>query len=603
MSTSHVSTKLINKIQRDTNPLHIYEQNYGKLTDDEVNAELNKLKGQEGVKSKMEKNTKKMYHKVNKFTDFIRSKYGARSYSISKIMRKAKKYMDDYDLSDREFHLFKILYEQKLLRPKSALRDSSKSKIGDLLGSIIPYSIEKSSLDKLSSDDSKALLQIVHLARARKHLHARSVIQTKMYTDCAPNVLLSSFDNRLHNPQCYVNPIIVAMFFPKIEAFENRMLNSFLAGTIRDRKLGAPVRYRPDYEFFIDLTTDRNDLVCTNKSVMMDVLNRVHVQEGLRTIVHNMRSGRLFECDGDSFLTAIDQCRSTPFDNPHLLYVNDEGTILRRLLNVFSFRPTHVITSPVYNIQSSLGMPSMSSINQMSMIEVKLPFPGSNPLSRTSTRKTLMSGLEESQIFIENGVMIPKKQQIIYNRDVVIFYVNRRYHKLSNVNSAYVFNRLPLNMGGSEDINTYPVDYRFRERIADKTYFLRSVVAIETDPCNPNLITGSCTLVVKHDDYLDNNRYDDINNAQRVRCLLYKPSICTTMSDANLSAASVQNGVIRNQSRPFFRIPVNGTDAIQEGDDYPLSDNFDDIVSRYGTIFIYSRAPKRCPGDASCGDR
>lgn len=598
---SKTPSRLVDKIQRDTNSGRaLYPEEYGQLRTEDITSELDKLKTQEHAKSKLERETNKMYHRVNKFTDMIRRKYGSRSYSFTKILKKARKHMEEHGLSDRDFHLFKVLYEQKLINPRSKLIIEGKSEIGKLLGGIIPYTVGKGQLKNLDAEDTRALLEIINLAERSKHHHARSVVQNQLYRDCAPNVLIASFDNRVHNPHCFVHPVLVAMFFPKIEVFEDRMLNSFLAGVIKDRKTGAPLRYRPDYELFVDITTDKNDLVCSNKSVMTDLLSRVHVQESLRRIIHNMRSGRLFECDGDSFLTAIDRCRSTPFDNPHLLYVKDEGTILRRLLNIFSFRPTHVITSSVYNVNSSMAVPTASSINQLSMIEVKLPFPGS--ITAGQPTKHLMAGLSEPQIFIENGVMVPKRQQIIFNREAVIFYVNRRYQSIPHINNAYVFQRLPLTIGGHEKINTFPVDFRLVERIAGEYYYLRSVVIVDVDPCNPDVIIGSSALIVKHDEFVNEDRHL-LAKKNDARFFIYKPSVCSMVFDKTNLAQDLADGNLVRNSRPFFKLPATPQDAVAEGvlDNHDvLEDNFSTLASNYGTVFIYTKRPFECGKNKLC---
>jgi hypothetical protein len=44
--------------------------------------------------------------------------------------------------------------------------------------------------------------------------------------------------------------------------------------------------------------------------------------------------------------------------------------------------------------------------------------------------------------YLENGIVIPKQNQIVYSREVIFFYVNRRFQSIHSMfNSTYQFQR------------------------------------------------------------------------------------------------------------------------------------------------------------------
>jgi hypothetical protein len=70
-------------------------------------------------------------------------------------------------------------------------------------------------------------------------------------------------------------------------------------------------------------------------------------------------------------------CRLNKYDTPDLIYGRYDGTILKRLISAFSFRPTIVSTLPIYsNIMVNVNpyqqhvRPVVTSV---SMINLKLP--------------------------------------------------------------------------------------------------------------------------------------------------------------------------------------------------------------------------------------
>ena len=495
---------------------------------------------------------------ARKFAKFINRKYKSRDLAFPTLVKKARKYKKSYNLSDSVFHTAMKIYEQRYMTPSRSvhLEVRGSSEIGRQLG--VPsgpaYDKPAAGLD-VSGDDKKYVQAIMDIAKSNTQLHSHAVLQSFTYTDCADNVLYSTFNSNIHNPGCAVNPVLAALFVPKIQAVDDRFVNSNLAQIIERRYRNMPIIYRQDHEFYFDITTDSNDLVCDQRSIYKDLLNRVNVQESIRRIVWNIRNGILFECDNNDFINLINDCSISFYDAPHLLFMRDEGTILRRLLNIFSFRPTYVTTRPlVGNLGQSVVNP-FPDIRPMSMIEVRLPVSG----TAVGAPVVLENAIETPQWYVENKFVVAKMQTIVYSRDVLFFYVNRRIHSIEIFKEYYYYSRMPRKMLGSEKANTYPVDVRQVISINDETYFLRSVVCLKVD--GNGTIIGANTHLVKYDADFTNNQlmvYDGIESSQ-------------------VSTSAVHG--IRRQA-PITNYTAVGPDGVEQ---------WENSVRELGTIFVYAR--------------
>ena len=309
---------------------------------------------------------------VRKLAKSLYAKYGNRS--LFEVMKKARKHLRTYGLSEGDLNLVKLAYETLIDRSQSGMVKTTQPQnvIGKALGMVHPPFVVDRHVSVRDSD-RPFLDEIVNIADSTtsKMQYSRSVAQNFSYTGYQPNVLLSRYNPDVHNVSCAVHPILAALFVPRIAYLDDRMLNSNLACIVRDRFNGRPIKYRPDFEFYVDLTTDKNEMVCSTNSVLADLRNRVRVQEQVRNAVWNLRNGKVFECNNTSFVTALDSCRQSSFDAPNLLFSQDEGVLMRRLLSVFALRPTYVTTR---SLAGPMGAPSpLGSISQLTMVHVPLP--------------------------------------------------------------------------------------------------------------------------------------------------------------------------------------------------------------------------------------
>ena len=187
-------------------------------------------------------------------------------------------------------------------------------------------------------------------------------------------------------------------------------------------------------------------------------------------------------------------------DNPDLVYGRYDGTILKRLLSAFSFRPTIVSTTPVYNIVNlnPYQQNVRPVVTAVPMINLRLP-----PTINDSTPISLADALDQHQYFLENGAMIPRHTSLIYSRGVLFFFVDRRANVI-RYNDMQPFNiaRLPLSVSGFERLNDREVDFKDEITIRSDVYQLRSVVLAEVNRNAPerNLVVGSSALIMIHAD-------------------------------------------------------------------------------------------------------
>jgi hypothetical protein len=203
-------------------------------------------------------------------------------------------------------------------------------------------------------------------------------------------------------------------------------------------------------------------------------------------------------------MRAIDMCRLNKYDTPDLVYGRYDGTVIKRLFAAFSFRPTVVLSVPTPQVMSinpyfQTAHPVVSSI---SMINLRLPeyshsyMSGmggagvilggaggvSVPGSSTSALK-LTDALDQSQLFFENGSLLMKKTEIIFSRGVLVFFVDRRKHRLDLAKLTNPANMvgLPSAISGFERINDTALDNECTRDI-DLTANLSTASSIRTDP-------------------------------------------------------------------------------------------------------------------------
>jgi hypothetical protein len=445
----------------------------------------------------------------------------------------------------------------------------------------------------IKENELSILQDIIRIYGETKTLHSQIVLQTLQYRDCAPEAISGELRTRndkphnlatdKHNFYSYVHPVIGALFIPSIKLLDEHMLIANLGYIVKCKNDGKPIMTKPDFELYWDLITDRNDHACSMESAIKDIKNRYILQKTLWECVLNLRQGRYYNDRLADFLLAIENCRSNVYDAPDLTYVKDEGTILRRLLSAFSLRPTIVSTTRLYGLigqspytygsaGSASGQLTSSGITQVTtvpMVTLRLPLNISNKQMGVS----LEEALTQPQWFVENKMIIPKSQQIMHSRDVLFFYVGRRFKtvNITRLNMPYNFSNLPMTIAGWEALNDHIVNYEPTMTIFNDTYNLRSVVIVDCSPTKKNLIVGCSAGIITKRDWTSGRIRQDY--------LLYDPQGSAEMFKGT------GGEYVRNN--PITTIP--GYTSLNASDIGGV-ESFSKRASTRGTIFVYEKS-------------
>jgi hypothetical protein len=319
------------------------------------------------------------------------------------------------------------------------------------------------------------------------------------YEDCDIEALTGDYNRDLHRVGEHIHPVVVALFLPKFPVVEEFFLFSNIAGIVKARHNGDPFESRPDYELFYALTTDPNDVVCDSKSTMADLLNRAQLQTQLWNNVVHLRNGQYYNASFKDLVTAVDICRLNKQDTPDLIYGRYDGVIIKRLLSAFSFRPTVVATTPLLMNAVSFNPYAFNvkpQVTAVPMINMRLP----PVLNNSADPVDLNSALEQSQFFLENGVIVPRNTSLIWSRGVLIFYVDRRATNIvfNNQLNGFSMSQLPSPISGFEKLNKRKVNFDLTLSVRDESYELRSVVYSDVnikDGKETDLVIGSSALI------------------------------------------------------------------------------------------------------------
>ena len=445
--------------------------------------------------------------KAKKFAQLIREKYANSQYPFHILIEKAYKYKVKHHLTDEEFGEFQRIYENELIGLKSPEVFTYNTNLQKVLGNVsVDY---QGFTTKLSDTDYKVLQDILKLYASSKSLHSQVLLQSMQYEDCGKEAFAGKYRRDFHNVANHVHPVIAALFLPKIDILEQHFIHSNIANIVKTRYNKEQFTSMSDAILYDALVKDPNDVVCDSRSTIVDLHNRAQLQNQLWNAVLSLRNGQYYNSSSSEFINAIDTCRMNRYDSPDLVYGRYDGTILKRLLSAFSFRPTVVTTMPVYQVFNT--NPYQQNIKPIvtyvPMINLKLPYTA-NDMSPIE----LKEALEQNQLLLENGIVVPKNTSLIYSRGVLFFYIDRRANIIYNTHShpSFVFNKLPSAVSGFERINQRPINFDITIPIRNDVYRLRSVILSEVNDLanEKDLVVGSSTTIMIHQDY-NAGRYQD----------------------------------------------------------------------------------------------
>jgi len=541
----------------------LFRRNGGKINQQEFQNLRNKY-GNEELVDKIQRAFIEKHNEISKrakkFATLIREKYSNSQYPFHVLLEKAIKYKNKHGLSDDEFVEFQRIYENELVGLKSPEVFTPNTNIMKVLGNVNVNL--QGFMGKLSDNDFKVLQEILKLHASSKPLHSQVLLQSMQYQDCGIEALTGGYDRNIHNVSNHVHPVIAALFLPKIDILDTHFLHSNIANIVKTRYNNENFSSVADLELFYALTRDPNDIVCDVKSTLSDLHNRALLQNQLWNAVLSLRNGQYYNSSFREFISTVDVCRLNKHDTPDLVYGRYDGTILKRLLSAFSFRPTVVATMPMYQIFSTNPYQQniKPTVTYVPMINLKL-----GPSINNNEPVELNDALSQQQFFLENGNIVQKHTSLIYSRGVLIFFVDRRANIINTVNTMnpVAILNFPTAVSGFERLNDREVNAKDVIALREDIYQLRSVVLSEvnTKSSESNLIVGSSAVFMIHADYAKGINFPAY--------FQYDPY--GVVGPTVLNGTAVKNNPI---------VQIDGASAVTE-------DNFKDMTRKRGIIFIY----------------
>jgi hypothetical protein len=509
--------------------------------------------------------------RASKFARVVIRKSGEDT-PLHSLLNNALKYKDKLKLSDAEFEFFKKnLYNALQHKNKDVLYNEgypvANTNLSRALGTLMTENINGLNVEQ---SDFPHLQEIIKHHAVTKQLHASVVFQHFTYKSFAGEALLGTYDSNKHNPSCHINAVIAALFIPKIPLLEETFLLANISHIIKCRYEKRPILTSPEYLLLHSLISDTNDVVCDLDSPFRDLKNRCLLQETLWQSVYALRNGRYYDCISAQFVNAVDNCKLSNTDAPDMIYLGDEGTVMRRLFQAFSFRPIVVSTMPYFGIVNNniANLPVLRNrISALPMITVRLPQYIPNTVDQEPI--SLTDQLYAPQYYVENNTLVPKQQTVLYSRGVIVFNVSRRVHQPNYAAMVEPHNWRTLfpTITTFEKANTRSVQFDNQIEIgsngfAVQTLKLTSVVAINVNPAIPELIVGTRALLV------------DNKNQNMSKYYMYDPQMASLKrfdEDSNNS-----NYVTVD---PIMTLDYDSAEPVQ---------SFVDIAQKYGTLYVYS---------------
>ncbi|AGF85340.1 P4B major core protein [Moumouvirus goulette] len=564
-----------------------------------------------------QKRARKVRKQAREIAEKVFRKYNSGGKPLHEILDEMMRYKNKHKWSDAQFDEFRKELSFMLTGNRALEIDYNqnipvnKSRINKAIGN--SRVIEERGIN-IKESERPTLAEIIAMYEKTTPLHKTVFMHSLMYQDTSLVAMTGEYKRDRHVASNYIHPLLACMFLPKFDIFEIHMLYSNIGNIIKSRYEKKPLLNEADTLLFYDMTSDPNDVVCEINSPIADLRNRFKVQIALWETVLKLRSGNYYEAEPISeFMKTLNACRNNLYDNADLAYGQDEGALLRKLLSVFSLRPTFIYTKPI-NTLAAYGMgqlyPQLSmgpggipcpygqgmtpfnnepvyTITSIPMITLQLP-----PFTENAEPKDLRSAINQVIWINENKTIVPKEQSIIYSKEVLIFYVNRRVQRVQirTFNNPLAFSQLPLTLSSFERLNSYPVNVPDRINLGrgEETYLLRSVVAVNETEINQgntttNIITGQVGLIMTHRNFE--------KSVFEPGYYLYDPFAASLPVRSPDSDGYFTNKPI-SRIEPVFTPPPETTGGI-------INPSFFDRASRTGTIYFYAKPEGYNPNETA----
>jgi len=541
-----------------------------KMSEDKVESMIQKIRD---AKERIRKHARRFIEKIDQH-------YGL--HDVPTIVTKANKFAQKHQLSTLERDaIISMALKGDVYNTANPINDLKYSEMSKFMGIESPAG----QVLNIQSKDYAPLNEIVKLFEGTRILHNDIKNQLNLYSDCAYTAISGSFDKKKDNVSTHIHPVVAALFVPKIAAVERRMLLANVGRIVLRRALPYVNRHiqlydnildgeeQAEWELTSDIIQDPNSLAYfSDDTPITNIMKRFKIQVELWKNVLNLRNGNYYsssydEADGiNGLLRTLSQYDWNYFDAPDMYHLQDEGTVLRKLLAVFSLRPTLTQVSSLEQ-RSYMGMANFTGLSRVTflkipIINIRLPTLVQGNAGLPLPEIHLERSMNQTDYFIENKLFVPKTKSVMFSNDLLFFHVNRRYQTVNVANLAYRFSYASMpyqsfNVGQTR-INDLPVGFNNQLSLNRDMFTLRSVVTVYRPPIAENIAAGSSAIIIKQDD-------------ASVDYLYYNPLLANMMHEDATGAYQ--------QNKPFSVIYANPTGPGEIG--------FVESAQKYGTVFCY----------------
>lgn len=499
----------------------------------------------------------------------------ANGQTLYSILHTAKRYAKENGLTDSEFEEFRRLVEMKLesgtdqqeKEDKGLFPQTNVTSFSKLLGTV---AVESNAGIQLKDAEYGILQEVLKVYSMTRTLHASVIIQSMLHTDCSTVALNGRYDVNKHNPGVYVNPLLFALFVPKFNSIDERMLLANLGAVVKSKYQKESIATLPDYKLFYALVTDRNDVVCDSESPIKDLRNRVMLQQHLWNSVIALRAGKYFDTTAAEFVNSIDACKFSVY-TPELVNMGDETIVLRRLFAAFSFNPITVISAPVYNNMNYTQFNNIGftqEVYNVAYLQINVPpFGTGAPISVNDT-------LNQSVYEFVNNTFVQRTRRVYKADEILAVSLSRKFKSPEiRTASAPMFVQLPLTANGYDTINQTEVECPNTLTIGDDGDVFAIKSAVFAELFTPTIPKADETYVSKREMMIGTSAMV-ICNGQHYA---YRP--------VSIYTGLVQGGVVgdanatRNSS-PVSMLTPGGSDSVD-----PTS-----ILRKRGLVVFYQKA-------------
>lgn len=525
---------------------------------------------------------------VKKFLAKINASYG--HLDIPELMNKGMKHATKYGLNKTQQEVFrKHVMKGDIHNHYSYMNELKYSGMARFLGF---DTVGQGRMIKLNPKDFSKLNELHMLYDGSKQLHADVKNQMYHYTSCAPQAIHGTYNRERHNVSVCIHPVVAALFFPKITYLENSMLKTNIARMVLTRARAylkdynihltnlGPDELEAEAELAYNIAHDPNALShFKDETPITNMIKRYKCQIELYNNVMNLRQGRYYSSGYDTndgiagFTRVLNSYEWSFFDSPDMYHVYDEGTVLRKLLAVFSCRPTYTQLTSLSQRQG-MGYTNISAMSRtvfvnIPVINVKLPV-GLPGMQTTAGRVTLSQALTQTDLFVEHKSIVPKNKTIIFSRCIAFFYANRRHPTINftGIKQNMRYLNLPTPFMNVTSVNNTIVDYETPLRIGKDLFEIRSVVVLQRSPIPDVEISTGCSALIDVD--------GDIYTGGQGTYIHYNPTVASiAIKDDTINVPD--NQYTPNPPVTFVQEYGNDTNRI----------GFRTEAQQRGTIFLY----------------